>query len=117
MRHIFFIVMVVLMPFAMYGQDTPTKPQSKKFLEIYIQANTGNVNPNALPLLAINFSKYGIKYTENLPDIPWFSWYVMLELKTDLSFNYLQNNPKIPGSVHMWNLDEYLIEGGFFVRK
>ncbi|MGL5721977.1 MAG: hypothetical protein ACRCY4_06230 [Brevinema sp.] len=108
-----FLMAMVIMPTAIQAQETPPVSNPKRVLEIYIQANTGNVNPNALPIFAINFSKYGLKYFENLAQAPWFSWYLMLELKTDLSFNYLQNNPKIPGSVHMWNLDEYLIEAGF----
>ncbi|MGL4677700.1 MAG: hypothetical protein ACRCWI_08590 [Brevinema sp.] len=84
--------------------------QATKSLELYVQANSGNVNPNALPIFSINFAKYGLKYSEQIN--PWFRYYLMLELKTDLSFNYLENKPTIPGKVHMWNLDEYLIEGG-----
>ncbi|MGL5956154.1 MAG: hypothetical protein ACRC0X_06060 [Brevinema sp.] len=87
-----------------------TQAQSTKTLELYMQANSGNVNPNALPVFAINFAKYGLKYSEQIN--LWFRYYLMLELKTDLSFEYLEERPTIPGKVHMWNLDEYLIEGG-----
>ena len=95
---------------SVYGQETPKATIQK--LELYVLANTGNVNPDALPLLAINFTKFGMLYSQNFVSAPWLTSYIMLELKTDLSFNYLENDPTIPGSVHMWNLDEYLIEGG-----
>ena len=95
-----------------YTQESKPKP-TKQQLDIFIMANTGNVNPNALPLLAINFAKYGIRYSENFVGAPFISWYLLLELKTDLSFYYEQDRPTYPTSVHMWNLDEYLIEGGF----
>ncbi len=79
-----------------------------KTLDISITANTGNVNPHALPLFAVNFVKYGLKYTEGVNS--WFSYYMLMELKTDFSFCYTSDG--LPTKIHQWNLDEYLIEGG-----
>ncbi len=94
------------------GVYQPTQAQEQaqhpKTLDMTIMANTGNVNPDALPLFAINFVKYSLKYTEGINN--WFSYFLLAELKTDLSFCYTTDG--LPTKIHQWNLDEYLIEAG-----